>query len=108
MTNEYKLSMINLRLAALDMGIYIVQDGDTLLSIAQKFSTSKELIAKENFLKGEIKVGDYLFVKRYQKVYTVTVEDTVFSVAKTLGVSEEELLRINKTDKIYPFMQVVR
>ena len=100
--------MINLRLAVLGGGIYIVERGDTLTSVAKKFSTSKELIVKENFLTGEISAGDYLLVGRYEKVYTVGVEDTLSSVAKILGVLEEELLRINKTDKIYPFMQVVR
>lgn len=100
--------MINLRLAAHGGGIYIVEKGDTLTSVAKKFSTSKELIAKENFLTGEVRAGDYLLVGRYEKVYTVGVEDTLSSVAKILGVSEEELLRINKTDKIYPFMQVVK
>jgi LysM repeat protein len=100
--------MINLSLAVFDGGIYIVEEGDTLASIAKKFSTSKELIVKENFLKSEVRVGDYLLVRRYEKVYTVGIEDTLSSVSKILGASEEELLRINKTDNIYPFMQVVK
>lgn len=98
--------MIELKLAT-NNGVYRVERGDTIASVSKKFSTSKELLIKDNSLNGEIEVGDYLVVKSYRTVYTVQVEDTVESVAKKLGVTVDELLRVNKTAVIYPYMQVV-
>ena len=99
--------MIALESCLKTQGVYYCEDGDTLSSIAQKFSTSKELLVKENDLKGEIKAGDYLFVRRYKKVYVVQVEDTAKTVAEKLGTTVENLFETNKITEIYPFMQVV-
>ena len=99
--------MISLSLCVGDSGVYYCEDGDTLLSIAQKFSTSKELLLKENHLTGEVKEGDCLFIKRHKTVYTVQVEDTPISVAEKLGITVEKLFELNKINEIFPYMQVV-
>ena len=72
-----------------------------------KFSTTKELVIKDNFLETEVSKFDVLYIKTYKKVVTVKVGDTPESVAKALGVSVEEMFRINKINYVYPFMQVV-
>ncbi len=88
-------------------GVYYCQEGDTLESIANAFSTSKEIIAKDNFISGEVKRGDVIYIRRYKKVYTVKVGDTPERVAEILGVSVDEMFRINRINYVYPFMQVV-
>lgn len=88
-------------------GIYTVQQGDTLDSLAIRFSTPKDLIVKDNFLSSDIEVGDRLYIKRYKKVYVVAVGDTPELVAKRLNLTVDELFRINKINYVYPYMQVV-
>lgn len=88
-------------------GVYFVEDGDTLDSIADKFSTTKELIVKENRLENGVNVGDIIYIKSYKTVYTIKVEDTPETVAKALNLSVEEMYRINKINYVYPFMKVV-
>ena len=88
-------------------GVYYCQEGDTIASIANRFSTSKELIVKDNYLTCEVKKGDCIYIKRYKKVYTVMVGDTPETVAKKLGISVDEMFRINRINYVYPFMQVV-
>ena len=68
---------------------------------------SKHLIITDNNLMGEVKSGDCLYIKRYKTTLVVGVEDTPSSVAKKLGISVEEMYKINKTNYIYPFMVVV-
>ncbi|MBQ3235849.1 MAG: LysM peptidoglycan-binding domain-containing protein [Clostridia bacterium] len=99
--------MIKLQSTVSDGGIYYCEIGDTLDSIANRFSTSKQIIIKDNCLSGEIKEGDCLYIKRYSRVYTVKVGDTPESVAGVLGVTVEKLYEINGINYIYPFMQVV-
>lgn len=88
-------------------GVYSVQKGDTLESLAKAFSTSKEIIVKDNRLSGEISCGDKLYIRRYKKVYVVKVGDTPETVAKNLNLTVDELFRINKINYVYPYMQVV-
>lgn len=88
-------------------GIYTVQQGDTLDGLAIRFSSPKDLIVKDNFLKGEIEVGDRLYIRRYKKVYVVAVGDTPELVARRLNLTVDELFRINKINYVYPYMQVV-
>ena len=99
--------MINLSSCIEKRGVYYCEDGDTLSSVAKKFSTTPELLAKDNGLTGEISKGDLLIIVKHAKVYTVRVEDTPQTVAEKLGITVEKLFEINKTKDIYPFMQVV-
>ena len=88
-------------------GVYYCQEGDTLEGIAKKFSTTKNIIVRDNFLTSDIKRGDCLYIKIYKKVYTVQVGDTPFSVANALGISVDDMFRINKINYVYPYMRVV-
>ena len=91
-----------------DLGcVYVVEEGDTLSSIAEDFSTTEHLIIQDNFLKNHIKTGDKLYVKSYQKTYVVTPYDTVKSISLKFGVTAEKLLEINKIIYIYVGERIV-
>ena len=49
----------------LNEGLYVVEEGDTLKSIANKFKTTKNLIIVDNYLTTDVKKGDYLYIKKY-------------------------------------------
>ena len=99
-----KLSLV---LDLVDEGVYYCIEGDTLKSVANKFSTSEELLIKDNNLVCEIKAGDVIFVKRYKKTYTVNVGDTAEAVANILNLSVDEMYRLNRINYIYPYLTLV-
>ncbi len=101
------MNFLTYSLLAKGQGIYYCQEGDTLDGICEIFSTSKNIIVKDNFLTKDIERGDFLYIKIYKKVYTVKVGDTPFSVANALGVSVDEMFQINRINYVYPFMKVV-
>ena len=101
------MNFLTLFLLTEGRGAYFCQEGDTLDGLAQKFSTSKNLIVKDNFLTSDIRRGDCLYIKIYKKVYIVKVGDTPETVAKALGVSVDEMFRVNKINYVYPYMRVV-
>lgn len=88
-------------------GLYIVEKGDTLSSIAKKFNTTKNLIIIDNRLIEEVKEGDYLYIKRHKTVYTVEVNDSLEGLENKFNISKEEILRINKIKYIYPTQKIV-
>lgn len=98
---------LHLALELFNEGVYYCVEGDTLISIAKRFSTSSEIIIKDNNLYGDIKSGDALYIKRYKRVYVVKVGDTAETVAKMLNLSTDEMFAVNKTNYIYPYLTVV-
>ncbi len=88
-------------------GLYIVEKGDTLSSIALKFNTTKNMIILDNRLTEEVKEKDYLYIKRYKTVYSVDVCDTLDSIAKKFNMTKEEILRLNRINYIYPTLKIV-
>lgn len=88
-------------------GLYIVEKGDTLSSIAKKFTTTKYLIILDNFLTEEVKEKDYLYIRRYKTVYEVEPFDTLDSIALKFNKSKEEILRVNKINYIYPTQKII-
>ena len=101
------MNTFNLAFLKYKQGLYIVQKGDTIKSISRAFSTTERLIIADNFLNSEVSEGDYLFIKIYDNIYEVKVEDTLFDIAKKFNVSEEEILKINKIDYIYPTQKII-
>lgn len=99
-----KLSLV---LDQFDEGVYYCTDGDTLKSIATRFSTSEELLIKDNNLTCAVKAGDVIYVKRYKFTYTVKVGDTPETVAKILNLSIDEMYRLNRINYIYPYLTLV-
>ncbi len=81
---------------------YRIQQGQTVLSVSQKFSIPVCVLINDNALKEEIAEGDLLIIKRYQgEGYRVSPSDTLQSVCKKFGVSEQELLNKNGVPYIF-------
>ena len=81
---------------------YRVLDGETVISVANKFNLPVCAIIKDNNLKSEISKGDLLYIERTDdRVYKVTPFDTLFSVAQKFGVSESEILQKNGVPYIF-------
>ena len=67
-------------------GIYICEKGDTLKSIAKKFSTTERIIMVENNLIDEPNENTILYVKKLGIVYEVEIEDTPEKIAKSKSI----------------------
>ena len=98
---------LNYLLNEVKSGLYVVTCGDSLDSISKKFNTTKRLISLDNFLDGEVSEGDVLYIKIYNQVHTVKPNETLEVIEKLYCVSKEEILNVNKTSFIYPYMQLV-
>ncbi len=88
-------------------GVYRVQDGDTLDSLAVKYSTTKAILIFDNNLEKDIEIGDVLFIRTFKNVYEVSVLDTPFQVAKKLNTTVEKLYELNKIDYLCPYMRII-
>ena len=88
-------------------GLYVVDEGDTLDSIAKKFNTTERVIYVDNSLDKEICKGNVLFIRCYSNIYEVKVEDTLQSISKSCNISVEELKRINYIEYIYPTQKLI-
>jgi len=76
---------------------YIVEEGDTLKSIALKYSVSAPELAKSNNLKGDVKVGQVLKIsaKTGGSYMTVKEGDTLKSIAYERWTDVETLKELN-------------
>ncbi len=80
--------------------VYIVQPGDTLFKIAQRFNTTVDAILAIN---PEIKDPNLIFpgqkilipIERKFEIYVVQPGDTLFRIAQRFGVTVAEILAIN-------------
>lgn len=88
-------------------GLYIVERGDTLKSIALKFNTTKNMIILDNRLTEEVKQNDYLYIKRYKTIYEIKVSDTLEGIANKFNLTKEEILRKNGINYIYPTLKII-
>lgn len=78
------------------MEIYVVNEGDTLQSIADRFDVSVSRLAYDNeIFQGEIVVGQALIIVRPEIVYTVGEGDTLNSIAESFGITVNDILRNN-------------
>lgn len=81
------------------MEIYVVQSGDTVYSIAQKFSVSVERLVSDNALEPnrELVLGQALLVLRPKVIHTFRQGETLFGIAESYGTSLLALYRNNPT-----------
>ena len=91
------------------LGNYIVNDGDTIDSIAKKFNTTKNVIEGINGNSLNIKPGVNVFVPKitndYFDYYTITKGDTLYKIANDNLLNPALLAQlngINVDDYIYP------
>lgn len=91
---------------AQDRGEYEVESGDTLFSVAQKFSTSPQVIRELNFLVGDIiQVGQRLIVPIIPPtpvptaapvVHVVQSGETLGQIAQIYGISQVDIIQANE------------
>lgn len=90
------------------MDIYVVQLGDTIYSIADKYSISVERLISDNGLINPytLVVGQTIVVLYPKVTYIVKQDDTLESIADKNGISINQLMRNNpylyERDFIYP------
>ncbi len=79
------------------MAIYVVQAGDTLSSVGERFGVSAELVAENNglLLQTGLVVGQALVVLRPAVTDTVNAGESLYTVARRQGVSVVQLYRNN-------------
>lgn len=79
------------------MEIYVVQSGDTVYSIAQKFSVSVERLVSDNALdpNRELVLGQALLVLRPKVIHTFSRGESLFNIAQRYGTSLLALYRNN-------------
>lgn len=79
---------------------YTVKRGDTLYSIARNFNVSVDQLMSENNLSSSVlTVGQVLIIPNnnisVSKTYYVKAGDTLYSIARSFGVSVDDIKRLN-------------
>jgi len=83
--------------------IYVVQQGDSLFSIANMFNTTIEAISEANELDTpNLVVGQSLVIPIVGEYYFVQEGDSLFTIANYFNVSVELLARINELSPSLP------
>lgn len=79
------------------MEIYVVQQGDTIDSIAQKFDISIEKLVIDNQINvnDKLVIGQTLVITHPEQVYTIREGDSLDSIAQAHNVTVMQLLRNN-------------
>ncbi len=79
------------------MIIYVVQAGDTISSIAEKFQVSKTRLAFENGITDPVKLvtGQTIVITDPQEIYSVKDGDTLIEIAAKQEISLLQLFRNN-------------
>ncbi|MBR4097105.1 MAG: LysM peptidoglycan-binding domain-containing protein [Oscillospiraceae bacterium] len=95
------------------MDIYLVRQGDTVSSIAEKYNISNQRLITDNSLysDGRLVTGQALLILKPEIVHTFRSGDSLFSVASTYGTDVLQLYRNNPliigTDNIPVGTQIV-
>lgn len=77
--------------------VYRTEEGDTLLSLAEKFNCPPSLIISDNGLTEQPPCGKLLYITRFTlPLYRVQPDDTAQNMAERAGISVQEFLQINK------------
>ncbi len=82
--------------------VYVVQQGDTLSRIAQRFGVSVDELRLANRLTSDIlRVGQELVIPRegesITRTYIVQPGDTLYLIAERFGVSVDDIVQLNPT-----------
>ncbi|MBR5192460.1 MAG: LysM peptidoglycan-binding domain-containing protein [Clostridia bacterium] len=81
---------------------YRVNSEDTVNLLCSKFNLPIGVFVSINNLKKEIEEGDLVVIEKCNnKLYFVQPLDTIKSVAKKFGTTEERLKELNKVDYIF-------
>ncbi len=118
-SNSLKLNQILLIPSAEEVpgDIYIVQAGDSLWSISNRYGlTVDELKRMNNLISNNLSIGQRLVVKGNvpsepmdENTYVVKSGDSLYQIARTFGVSVDELMNYNNlTSNLLSVGQVLR
>ncbi|MDF2540804.1 MAG: Peptidoglycan-binding lysin domain protein [Herbinix sp.] len=79
------------------MDIYVVQQGDTIDSIAEKYGVTVEKIVIDNGIEhpDHLAIGQTIVIVYPKQTHVVQQDDTLQSIADTYNVSVIQLLRNN-------------
>ncbi len=94
--------------------IYIIREGDTLDSIAQKFNTSLQVLNRINGMILNLVPGSMLIIPNNKEMpyipYIVNKGDNIYEIAKRYKVNYMDILLINgleENDYIYPNQELL-
>ncbi|MBR5388591.1 MAG: LysM peptidoglycan-binding domain-containing protein [Clostridia bacterium] len=86
---------------------YRVTENDTVSSVSSKFNVPQFSIVRLNNLTEELKDGDILYIEKCDgKSYTVKPCDTVRSLSRKFGLSENELKEKIGSDYVFYGMTI--
>ena len=78
------------------MEIYVVEEGDTLYSIAERYGVSVSRLAYDNQIQNnQLVVGQALLILFPEVVHVIQEGDTLSSIASQYGITQRSLLRNN-------------
>ncbi len=92
--------------------IYIVQEGDTIDTIAQKVGTTRDVLRNLN-PNGSFAVGSTIVVPKvndYFEIYTIQKGDSLYEIARKFNTDYNLLALLNGlnvNDYIYPDMRIL-
>ncbi len=88
---------------------YRVEENDTVMSVASKFSLPLFLLIEQNNLTSEVARGDLLYIENSygQDLYEIKPTDTLESVASKFNVDKTELLMKNKTPYLFVGLKII-
>ena len=91
--------------------IYTVKNGDTLYNIASQYGTTVENLVSINGLTrpNDLAIGQNLWIptnSNNARTYTVVQGDTMYKIANRLGITLEELIRVNPQISNPDYIQV--
>ncbi|HEU5138639.1 MAG TPA: LysM peptidoglycan-binding domain-containing protein [Bacillales bacterium] len=94
------------------MVIEVIQGGETLWALAQRYGVSVESIVEANDIPNpdRLVVGQALVVPTENSYYTVNPGDTLWQIARRFGTSIEAIIRTNQIENpglIYPGQELV-
>lgn len=82
--------------------VYMVEMGEDLKSIAEKFHTTQQFLIAINNMDREVRAGEYIIVEKIDGLpYVVKPNDTIESIAKYDKEIVKTIKNRNKIDKIY-------
>ena len=87
----------------------MVKEGDTLFSIAQENGATMYDLCRKNpgVCSGRVCVGMEIILPKAEKIYTCGALDTVASVCKKFGITEQGLRSCNLLEKnLYQGLQL--
>ena len=87
---------------------YRVKKGDTVLKLSDTFSLPPTKIVKLNNLKSEILEGDLLYLETDNRtVYTVSLTDTLNSIATKFNTTPEKILNDNGVPYLFYSLKIL-